>query len=89
MSGPTATGRFIAISLGIVCAGFGTAYMLSDFELVKRLDDPSETNHNRAFRVRFEQSEPLRLKPEAQKRLMEERETLLRIEEAGKEDKKS
>lgn len=56
--------------MGIVLAGFGTAYMLQDFELIKRLDDPEDSQEgNRPFRVRFQKSEPLKLKPEAQKRL--------------------
>lgn len=67
-TGPTARGRFFAITLGIILGGFATYYMMSDFELVKRLDDPSRPE-TRPFRVTFKQSEPLKLKPEAQARL--------------------
>lgn len=67
-TGPTARGRFFAISLGIILGGIATYYMMSDFELVKRLDDPANPEQ-RPFKVSFKQSEPLRLKPEAQARL--------------------
>ena len=66
-SGPTARGRFIAIMLGVLLGGASTYYFMGDFELIRRLDDPSQVK-NRPFRVSFKQSEPLRLKPEAQAR---------------------
>lgn len=67
-TGPTARGRFFAISLGIIFGGIATYYMMSDFELVKRLDDPTNPE-SRPFKVSFKRSEPLKLKPEAQARL--------------------
>lgn len=67
-SGPTAKGRLVAVVLGIVLGTGATAYLMRDFELVKRLDDPSK-NESRPFRVSFKPSEPLKLKPEAQEKL--------------------
>lgn len=65
---PTVKGRFWAISLGVVFGAMATLYMLQDFELVRRIDDGS-SDERRPFRVRFQPSEPLKLKPEAQARL--------------------
>lgn len=70
MSGPTARGRFAMLSLGVIGGTLATAYFLRDVELIRKIEEP---NDNRPFRVRFEQSKPLRLKPEAQERLKQEK----------------
>lgn len=68
-SGPTTRGRFWAVTIGVVLAGLGTMYMMKDFQLVKRLDDPNKPPERRPFRVSFRPSEKLELKPEAQARV--------------------
>lgn len=68
-SGPTVRGRFWAVTLGVVMAGAATMYMMKDFQLVRRLDDPNEEPKRRPFRVSFQPSEKLELRQEAQEQL--------------------